>query len=92
MLAYYQFKTWFYRTRYRFQGWRMSLPWRIKQYFFKWKLDNENDLALVFMNRIAFIKYKQSTIIIWVRASRMKDAPKYLNIETTLTDRSYHEQ
>lgn len=55
--------------------------YKFMHWLFKWKVDSELDIALVFCNRVAFIKYKEHTVIQIVNGDKMLDAPKYIEWE-----------
>lgn len=58
--------------------WRVSMwKYRFRHWIFQWKQDEEGDLAFVFLGFIAFIKYKEHTLVKF-DGHKMADAPKYL--------------
>lgn len=42
---------------------RQHWLYRLEHWLFKWKRDDEGDIAFVLFNWIAFVKYKEHTII-----------------------------
>lgn len=56
----------------------INLEYRFRHWFFQWKLDEEGDLALVIAGHIALIKYKEHTIVEWLSAKTLSDAPKHV--------------
>lgn len=59
----------------------LTFVWNAKYIFrhwlLAWKQDEEGDIALVFFNRLAFVKYKEHTIVRW-DGHRMASAPRYV--------------
>jgi hypothetical protein len=52
------------------------ISYRIRHFLFQWKQDSEGDIAFVILNRLAFVKYKEHTIISW-KGKEMTQAGKY---------------
>lgn len=49
----------------------------MKEWVFRWVLDEEGDIGLLLFQRILLVKYKEHTIIRW--ASRnFRDAPRFM--------------
>lgn len=68
-----------FRLLNRYWYWRArltSLRYKLRHWVFRWKQDDEQDIAFVLFNRIAFVKYKEHTIIRW-DGNRLSDAGKY---------------
>lgn len=58
---------------------RYVVWWRfLNLWLFQWKVDQDGDIAFVIFNRLAFVKYKQSTIIN-LKGDQYSPAKKYLN-------------
>jgi len=75
-----------FKTVFRYRGIRgiftaISCTWDwFTMWFFTWMLDEDGDIALVIARRLAFVKYKQSTLIRFGNFSRWREAPKYLSV------------
>lgn len=52
--------------------------YRFKHWFFQWKVDEEGDIAFVVMNRMAFLKYKEHTLIKFRGVKGWAPAPKWV--------------
>ena len=50
--------------------------YKFKHWVFSWKQDEDGDIAFVICNRMAFVKYKEHTIIRF-DGNKMMDAEKY---------------
>ena len=50
--------------------------YKFKHWFFSWKQDEDGDLVFVICNRMAFVKYKEHTIIRF-DGNKMMHAEKY---------------
>jgi hypothetical protein len=68
------------RVRYSINSRMMHLSYRLRHWAFQWKQDNEGDIAFVVLGRIAFVKYKEHTIVRF-DGHKMADAPKYVRGE-----------
>jgi hypothetical protein len=62
------------------RAWYWTTRWKLSMWLASWRLDEDGDLALVLCNRLALVKYKQSTMVHWIKGTDWPEAPKRLNL------------